>query len=142
MVKRIVYANGNIVVCLLVEEEVALARGIAICSNSDRYNSRGIVLASYRAMNAYFAREDSEPIAYSDKRKASTLALSLARDQYGTYKATYRPALTNTEKLLIDEAISSKPMSIQIDRSSDIGMPTLSLLGEIGIDKNTISIKS
>jgi len=99
------YMVGNTTVCLLMEEGTPIARGISIYSRMDEFDSsEGRKRALDRAKEAAGRQEDCQPILIEAPRGSpfGWFDLSVAKDLFGSYKGSFKPELTDTEKLLLE----------------------------------------
>ncbi|MDP2684759.1 MAG: hypothetical protein Q8P20_07035 [bacterium] len=108
-VKEIYYQDGRNVVCLLVENGKAVAKGVSICSKFDRYDyMEGADKAKKRALEAKGRKQNCQEINIIGRnakgRKiegVDIFQLSLAMSNHGTWKGFYFPETTPVENLLL-----------------------------------------
>lgn len=101
--KPVYYYDGNTTVCLLMDNGIAVARGISICSRADEFcGEYGREQARKRALEAYGRESNCEEIKLDAPRMnwCDYITLSLANDRYGGFKGTYMPTLSPTEELI------------------------------------------
>ncbi len=101
--KQVYYLDGQTMVCLLVDKNEVLARGISVCSRQDIFTYKtGKRQALSAASEAYGRKCNVRPIKVDAPRLfCDTLSISLARDRFGEYKGTYLPELTETERNVV-----------------------------------------
>jgi len=104
--KTIYYLDGACTVCLLIEDGMVMARGIAICSRNDLFDYvEGKERSRKRALEANGRQRDCGEIKLQESDRwewFDIMHLSLARDRFGDYKGYYMPELTSTEKLMLE----------------------------------------
>lgn len=102
--KAIYYMDGQTTICLLLNDDTVVARGISVCSRADYFNKdEGRRFAHNRALEARGRQRDCGEIRLDLPRSTwfDRVHLSLARDRFGGHKGYYRPKLTPTENLII-----------------------------------------
>jgi hypothetical protein len=107
------YLDGRTTVCLILHGNKAVARGVSICSRAEDafqildgfIDSKGRKQALSAAREAVGRKMNVRPIMVLTPRHEwhDKLSLSLAQDRFGIWKGAYKPELTPTEKLLLEE---------------------------------------
>jgi hypothetical protein len=128
---NVFYTFGNTTVCLIMQEGVPIARGLAIHSSMDLFDpAEGRRKAIARAKEALNRKENCAPIMLTAPRGNAYdwFDSSVAKDAFGEWKGYYMPDLTGTEKMLLEnngrKIVGGYPIASTVVRnctSTDIG---------------------